>query len=75
MKNQIYKINNDLLKQYIERAGIKQKKIAETLNITTASLCAKLAGRQPWQAAELYCVSVIVGLKPAEYQMLFIANK
>ena len=75
MKNTTYSVNNELLKQYIERSGIKQRRIAEMLHITPASLCAKLAGKQPWQAIELYELCNIVGARPTEFLMLFVLKK
>ena len=71
MKNTTYKVNNELLRTYIDRSGIKQRKLAESLNITTASLCAKIAGRQPWQATELYELCTLIGAKQSEYLSLF----
>ena len=61
------------LAQVIEGSGIKKQKIADVLGISKQGLANKLAGRAPFQLAEIRPLCDLLGLSDAQRDDIFLS--
>lgn len=64
-----------LLREAVTRSGLKYKKIAESLGLTTYGLQKKIENKTEFKASEILLLSELLNLTERERNAIFFAKK
>lgn len=67
-------INYELLKNRINKSGIKIYALAETCGLTPQGLYNKLNGKNDFRCSEIICLSRALNLSPEDRNAIFFAQ-
>ena len=74
LRGSVKMINYELLKNRINKSGIKIYALAEACGLTPQGLYNKLNGKNDFRCSEIICLSKVLNLSPEDRNAIFFAQ-